>query len=668
MLGVLVSVQFAWSLDFSMVVSGVLLLILTILYFVYRKQFKQRIWFGLVTFITVMSLGNLRAHLDNHLNHDTHYTNQYNIKNGEFSQLHIHISELLKSNLYNHRYIANLQAINGKTVFGKILLNISKNDSISKLSVDDSVVIYGNLEEMSSPLNPYQFDYKKYLENHQIYAQINSRNNVISILSTEKHTIYGYADYIRQSLNKKLEKYNFEPEALAVINALLLGQRQDINKDLYADYVNAGAIHILAISGLHIGIILIILQWLLKPLIFTKNGNYIKAIIILIILWSYAILAGLSPSILRAVTMFSVVTVGIYLKRPYNIYNTLAVSAFLLLIINPELLFEVGFQLSYLAVIGIVAIHPLIFERLKTPYRFPNKIITLFTVSLAAQIGIFPLSILYFHQFPGLFLLTNVVIIPFLGIILGYGLVVFLMAFLNVPKNIITDGFGEIIHTMNVFFKWIAEQEVFIFRDIPMNWFLVIGFYLIILLLTQYFISKTYKRLVLALTAICLFTVGLFFNSYWYHSQDELIVFHKSRHSILSKKQGLHLEIYHNLDTLKMLSDYSISNYRIGNFIKNTSSHTLSNVYRFNDKQLLIIDSLAIFKNLTLNPDYLLLRESPKINLNRLIDSLNPKLIIMDGSNYKSYVKRWTETCKKRKRPFHYTGEKGAFILKQTRN
>lgn len=664
MLGILVSLQLALSLKLSVVITALLLLILTLFYFLNRNQFKQSIWFGLATYLTVMSLGNLSINIHNHLNYDTHYTNQYSISDAEFSQFHLRISEVLKPNLYNQRYIAKLEAINSEHVFGNILLNISKNDSLLRFQVDDRITILGNLIELYRPLNPDQFDYKTYLENHRIYAQIYSKPESISVLSTNKHSIYGYADYIRQTLNKKLRKYQYSPSEMAVINALLLGQRQDINKDLYSDYVNAGAIHILAISGLHIGIILFILKWLFKPILLIKNGRYLTAFLILIILWSYAIIAGLSPSILRAVTMFSIITVGMYLKRPYNIYNTLAISAFILLIFNPMILFEIGFQLSYLAVIGIVAIHPLLFERLKTPYTLPNKILTLITVSLAAQIGIFPLSIFYFHQFPGLFLLTNVVIIPFLGLILGYGLLIFAMAGLGVPKSIFSDLFGDIISLMNQFFKWIAEQDTFVLKDISMNWFLVIGLYLIILFFTKYFMAKSYKRLVSALVVTCLFQIGLFFNSYWHHHKNELVVFHKSRYSIISKKEGVDLQVYHNLDTLKLETDYSISNYRVGNFIEKTNYYAIQNIFDFNEKHILIIDSLGVYENLSFKPDYVLISQSPRINLNRLIDSLNPQIIIADGSNYKSYVKRWSETCKKRKRLFHYTGEKGAFITK----
>ncbi|MGY0391709.1 ComEC/Rec2 family competence protein [Bizionia sp. KMM 8389] len=647
-----------------MTISVIFLLVFVAFYILNKNTFKKYIAFGAITYLTVISLSNLSVQINNPLYNKTHFTHNYNIKHPEYSRFQLQITEHLKPNNYYQRYTAKLEYINNLKVSGNILLTVNKENQQKTYTVDDKLITYGKLSALHDPLNPYQFNYKSYLENHQIYAELKASPEQLTVIPTNKQSIYGFADNIRRNLNRKLVKYNFSESELAVINALLLGQKQSINKDLYTDYVQAGAIHILAISGLHIGIILLILKWLLKPLILTKNGHYIKAIIILIILWSYAVIAGLSPSILRAVTMFSLITIGMYLKHLSNIYNTLAISAFLLLIINPLLLIEVGFQLSYLAVIGIVAINPLLFKVLKTRYRLLNKFITLITVSLSAQLAILPLSLYYFHQFPGLFLITNVVIIPLLGFILGYGILVFFMASINIPQNILTDGFGDVISLMNQFFKWIAQHELFVIKDIPMNWLLTLTLYILIFSATQFFIKNSYKRLVIALSCIGFFQISVFLNKQWHRQGKEFIIFHKSKHSIISEKHGSKAVIHHTLNSENLDFEYNISNYKVGRFIDKLTYKNLQNIYKHNNQYLLIVDSLAVYKNLPFKPDYVILSQSPKINLNRLLDSLNPKVIVADGSNYKSFVKHWKETCKKRKRPFHYTGEKGAFILK----
>ena len=143
---------------------------------------------------------------------------------------------------------------------------------------------------------------------------------------------------------------------------------------------------------------------------------------------------------------------------------------------------------------------------------------------------------------------------------------------------------------------------------------------------------------------------------------NELVVFHKSRHTIIANKFGSTSIFYHNLDSLDNSS--IIDNYITGAYIKNLNEENLKSVYSFNDSKLLIVDSLGLYHFKTVNPEYILLTNSPKLNLNRLIDSLQPKTIIADGSNFKSYINRWKATCIKRNIPFHYTGEKGAFIFK----
>jgi competence protein ComEC len=216
---------------------------------------------------------------------------------------------------------------------------------------------------------------------------------------------------------------------------------------------------------------------------------------------------------------------------------------------------------------------------------------------------------------------------------------------------------------MNNFFNWISLQEAFIFKDIPFTILMVIVTYLIIICLTRLFTSFNYKNITIALLAIIIVQVSYTYTFYTNTTHDEFVVFHKSRYTLIGKKQGDNLNVSHNLDSITNKSDYILKNYKVGNFIKSVTENSLQNIYNYNNEKLLVIDSLGVYKNLSFKPDYVLLRQSPKLNLNRLIDSLKVKTIIADGSNYKSYIKRWKQTCLKRKIPFHYTGEKGAFIL-----
>ena len=239
------------------------------------------------------------------------------------------------------------------------------------------------------------------------------------------------------------------PNEIEIVKALILGQKKDINKQLYSDYAAAGAIHILAVSGLHVGIIYFILITLLRPLKRLFKHELIISIIIVISLWGFAFLTGLSPSVIRAVTMFSFFAFAKAINRETNTINTLFLSYFTLLIINPLWLFHIGFQLSYLAVLSILWLLPL-FNKVYCPKNyFARKIWDIFTVTLAAQTGIFPLSIYYFHQFPGLFFMTNLIILPFLGVLLGGGIILIILSIFNVIPEWFALTYNYLIKFMN---------------------------------------------------------------------------------------------------------------------------------------------------------------------------------------------------------------------------
>jgi competence protein ComEC len=214
---------------------------------------------------------------------------------------------------------------------------------------------------------------------------------------------------------------------------------------------------------------------------------------------------------------------------------------------------------------------------------------------------------------------------------------------------------------MNHVVSWVSQQEEFLIKDISFDLSYVISTYLILLASILAYKTLNFKRIVFLLVSI-LMLQSVFINTKQNNQSEAFIIFHKSRFTVFGKKENTNLTIWHNLDSNSVKTQKMISDYKIGNFIKSIRYDTISNVYNTRTKRLLIIDSLAVYQ-VSFKPDYVLLRHSPKINLKRLIDSLKPELIIADGSNYKSYIKRWKATCIKEKLPFHETYEKGALIL-----
>jgi competence protein ComEC len=514
---------------------------------------------------------------------------------------------------------------------------------------------------LNPPLNPHQFDYKLYIAKQGIYQQLFLEKSDYKNVGFDGFSLIGFSANFRDKIEVALSKYHFQTNELGVINALLLGQRQDISKDLITDYSKAGAIHILAVSGLHVGIILLILSFIFKPVERFKNGKFIKSILIILTLWMFAFIAGLSPSVVRAVTMFTFLAIGNAFQRKKVTEFSLIASMFFLLLVQPLFLFDVGFQLSYLAVFGIVWIQPKLYKIYAPTYQIENKIWQLITVSIAAQIGVLPLSLYYFHQFPGLFMLSNLIIIPCLGTILIGGIVMIFMALLGVLPPFLASIYGFVISLMNSFVSWISQQEYFLFKDISLSFLLMMASYVFIILGTSFLIKKSPKKAIYFLGSVLLFQSVFLFENYQKNTKKELIVFHKSRKSIVGIRNRDDVKIYHNIDTLEVKSLNLIKTYAIGENLKPVLIKGFLDVFNFKNKDVLVIDSLGVYQLKGLENPIVVLQNSPKINLERLIKSLNPSHIIADGSNYKSYVKRWKMSSKKLKIPFHYTGEKGAF-------
>lgn len=640
--------------------SAGLLGVFIALYLANINRINKTIGFGLISALLMIGTGILVHHFHQPIHNKAHYTHHINPDTP--LQFILEIRDVLKPNLYNDRYYAKVLKINNQPVKGKLLLNISRDSTTYTLNVGEIIVITTTPQELPVIKNPHQFDYKSYLERHYIYIQINTEISQFLHTHNDIKSIPYYAAKLRNNAIKQLELYGLEGDELAVVKALLLGQRQDLSEDIQNNFASAGAIHILAISGLHIGIILYMLNWMLQPLARIKHGKVVKTVILVLLLWSYAIVAGLSPSVVRAVTMFTAVAIAINLKRANNIYNTLAVSAFVLLLFKPNFLFEVGFQMSYSAVIGIVSIQPVIFKLWSTRLWVPKKIWEILTVTIAAQASVLPISIYYFHQFPSLFFISNLVIIPFLGVILGFGFFVLIFASVDWMHNWIVNLYAHIISWLNQFIEWIASFESFLIKDIPLSIIELITLFFLIATLVRLIEQQTTRRLIWTLTSIVIFQLA-YLITIKNTATTEMVVFHKTAESILGIKTGTHLDLYSDADSLN-LSQHFIETYKVGNRIKTIESLQLNPVLQYENKLVLVVDSLGIY-NVNFKPDVVILRNSPKINLVRLIDKLNPEQIVADGSNYVSYVARWQDTCTKKRIPFHSTRKTGFYMMKK---
>ncbi len=633
-----------------------LLLLISSLAITFNKKEKVLL-FGILSVIAVITLGILTVTLSKPGNHYDHYSH---LKLNEVQVWHVKVREVLKPNSFSERYVATVVKVNNRKKVGKILLTTVANSQNKKLKVDEELLIHNTTEEIKEPLNPFQFNYKKYLQHLGIAHQIRLTSQNYVLKEMPSTTVYGIAADLRTRITAQLKRNNFKQQELGIIQALLLGQRNDISEQTYTNYKDAGAVHILAVSGLHIGILLLLLEFLLSPLERLPNGRKVKLIAIVLLLWGFALLAGLSASIIRAVTMFSFVAYALYLNRPTGTFNILALSMFFILLVNPMLLFQVGFQMSYAAVFAIVWIYPIL-QKLWSPKIWLFKYVwSLLSVSMAAQLGVLPISLFYFHQFPALFFISNLTIIPFLGFILGLGIIVIVLALCNSLPNFLVVFYNWLIHSMNTIIAWVAQQELFVFKNIAFGWGQLLWSYVIIITVILVLTKASYRRTVVLLTGIIGFQIWAIFHNYAIQKTEVFIIAHQIRNSVLLYQKGNELNV---ITTDSSLTERLVTDYVIGAHSNATSYKPLKNSYLVGDKRLFIMDSTGILPK-TLKADYLLLSQSPKINLDRVIDSKQAKYIIADGSNYRTYVEKWKTTCEQRKILFHFTGDSGAFYLK----
>ncbi|MDG1276940.1 MAG: ComEC/Rec2 family competence protein [Algoriphagus sp.] len=314
-------------------------------------------------------------------------------------------------------------------------------------------------EPVSAPSNPNEFNYKGFLARKGIYSrQFLSKNFVFldsSISTKPQHVL----SHLRLKIGTLLQDKIPDPDSEQIALALLLGQKQYLDPDIRAGYVQAGVMHILAVSGLHVGIIYALFLMLLKPLKLSKKWAKIYLLFVVLLIWIYAFLTGLSPSVVRAATMFSLLSLGQMRERKPSIFNILAFSAMLMIALNPDVIFEVGFQLSYLAVGGIVLIQPLILNWWLPSNRFLEYLWQLTSVSLAAQLSTFPLSVFYFHVFPTYFLLGNLLIIPLAFIIMQVGVPLMLLGWIPIV--------GDILGWILSWLIWLQNSVIQLIQMIP---------------------------------------------------------------------------------------------------------------------------------------------------------------------------------------------------------
>lgn len=612
-------------------------------------------------FLVVMGIGALRFHQEN-----PHFNTSFEL-NKQKSIYYVEVQGILKPSEKYYKYDVKIKSSEkpiDSAIIGQNLLLYLKKQEIP-IHVNDQFWIYGILDKIPAPKNPHAFDYRAYLKNKKIYLQIFS-DDLAGLEHLNNKPLAHRLSVFKQKIKNELNTKGFSQTSKIFISSLALGDRSDVDKDFQEKLSSAGVMHLFAISGLHVGIIFGFIMILLYPLLFLRHGKIMRWALALALIWIFAWFVGFTPSVTRAALMISIYYFTLALQRNPNIYHTLALSALVLLFIQPNQLFEVGFQMSYSAVFFIAWLYqPLrtLFPHYRKPYK--NYLFNLICLTTVAQIGVLPISVYYFNKFSGLFMLGNLVVLPFASIMVALSFVVVITLTLSIFPDFLVDFINFAFEKVNQYIDFLTSYESFIFRDITWNWLQVILLISLIIFLRPLFLQFKWRKLIPVFMILLAFQVTRLYDDYIFNNKQELIVFQQYKASVIALREGKKLDIFWHVEDSTNVRNYVINPYITHEKIKHLNIHDLmstnkgdnyikaKNLIKLNEQVYYISDNqLKEFPEV----DAIILTQAPY----RLPDSIPSKIkrIIADGSNYPSQI----QYLKEKSDSLYSTYESGAYL------
>lgn len=540
-----------------------------------------------------------------------------------------------------------------------------KLDAAAYLNYGTQLLIFKPLQEIKNSGNPESFDYKQYSLFNGITHQVYLTNNDFALLPQEDKTALSrLVFWLRIKVLGILKTYIRGAKEVGLAEALLIGYKNDLDKTLVQAYSNTGVVHLIAISGLHVGLIYALLLFITKPLRH-KKLMLLRMLVVMLSIWLFALLAGAQPSVLRSAVMFSFLLLATVWDKRTSVYNTLALSAIALLLYNPFWLWDTGFQLSYTAVLSLMLFY-------KPVYRwcyFSNKgllfLWKLVAVTIAAQILTTPLSLYYFHQFPLLFIITNVVAVPLSSLVLCGEILLCAVSFIppvaKVTGNIIT----WLIQCLNSLVTYFDSFSFATWQGISINVIQTALLFVFICSIAYWLMQKRAKALWIAAGSLLFFMAIRTFSFVHAGRQKKLIVYNINRHQAIDIVDGrTALFIGDTAVTQnKVLMRYNIEGARTAYRIKQVQNGR-SKALRFYQKSILIIDESVSFKTFSnAHADVVVLSHNPKLNISDLAAAVKMKQVVIDASVPAWKAKLWQQDCAALAIPCYNVAQKGAFVI-----
>jgi len=503
----------------SGILTGLLYLFVLILnrFYLSFQVYRFKYGTGLLFIFLFFSLGTWKGIIHKEITDEKHFSH--------------HKSKWLKGSISGEvahkndisRFIVNISEAIDKTkaiaVKGSLLVTL-KTGSFANICHGDEIILVNKVMPIKAPQNPGEFDYQAHMAakniRHQVFI---GQDEWIKTGFNTTNFISKFAGTLRDDQIKTYRKLIKDDEAFAIASTLILGYRADLNQDTFAAYSKTGTIHALSVSGMHVGLVYMVLNLLFRFLDKGRLQKVFKIFVICALIWFYALLTGFSPSVLRSAIMISVYIIAKTFHQQADSYNILAFTAFGLLIYSPFLVWDVGFQLSFLAVWGLIYLQPKIYHWFFFKQKWIDKLWSMMALSIAAQLTTLPLSIYYFHQFPVYFIISNlfialpVMLLMYMGIMIFFGL------------HFLAPVFEHIIIWMNEGLKWIAKLPLATLEKIwisPLQMLLLsLGLFLLLYALS------TFQKKILFLSLLCFLTFRLMECSKHFQikTQKEIIFF-----------------------------------------------------------------------------------------------------------------------------------------------
>jgi competence protein ComEC len=531
-----------------------------------------------------------------------------------------------------------------KTVHRSAFLYFQKDSLMPPWDMNDQLMVYTTFLPIRSNGNPESFDYSTFLKNQGIVA-----NGFVSIghyqLMEKSHSfsIYKISSHIRTTLLNIFKKYHIEGDEFAVVAALMLGYNDAITHELRDSYSISGTMHVLSVSGLHVGIIYAVLLFFFGFMGKSRKMIAIKQLTIILLLWGFAFLTGLAPAVVRATIMFSLVALSIAIGRKPRIMNTIFFSAFVMLLYQPTYLFQVGFELSYVAVVSIVYFEP----KFKTLIIVQNKALRwiweLFCVSLAAQLGTSMLGIFYFHRFATYFWLGNLIVVPAAAWIMYTGIVLLIVSPFHLVAQWIAWLLDWMLRIMNSVIKWI-EQIPFASINLWIDPFQLILSLICLITVAAYFQTRQYRWLIMTLSMVLAISIDTAWHDFQGMTTHEAIV--------MADAENTHIDFISGKQHIAITSDSTkLAELTKAFYLKNHLSSPQIKHSKFisiKGKHFLITnDSLFRRKrtNSILNVDYLIVGNNTRLTFAQLQRFVHPRMVVIDQTISPWYSRNIQQSC-----------------------